>query len=122
MFQRSNSNISLKSTFLPGDPVDDNVSQYIQQNKPETHEEEELWKIAAILRKVVGDPPDFESVSLQLIEYHHVDKISSIGEKMLKEKFKIEKKPSCKALESGMHGIMILPQHLHLIILLRLCV
>ncbi len=105
MFQRSKSNISLKPPFLPGDPIDDNVSQYIQEKNPETHEQEELWKIAAILRKVIGDPPDFESVSLQLIEYHHVDKISSTGEKMLKEKFKIAMRPSCKALESGMQGI-----------------
>ncbi len=113
-------NFSLKSLFLPEteDPIDDNVLQYIQENKLKTHEQEELWKIAVTLRKVVGDPPDFESVSLQLIQYHHFNKISSTGKKMLQEKFKIAKKPSRKALESGMHGIMILPQHLRLIILL----
>ena len=98
---------------MPGteDPIDDNVLQYIQENKLKTHEQEELWRIAAILKKIVGNPPDFESVSLQLIRYHYFNKISSTGKKMLQEKFKIEKKPSCKTLESGMHGIMILAQH-----------
>ena len=89
---------------LPGlsDPIFDTVSQYIKEKRIEPYEQEEVKKIAVILRKLAGegDPPHFGLHSLGSIEYFLGKEFSSTGQKMLQEKFAM--KPRETALDTGM--------------------
>ena len=85
------------------DPIFDTVSQYIQEEKLEPREKEEVMKIAVVLRQLgEGDPPNFGSHSVSSIEFFLGREISSTGRKMLQEKFKIVMKPPYTPFESGM--------------------
>ena len=84
------------------DHIIDTVSQYINEKRIEPYVQEEMTKIAVILRKLAdeGDPPHFGLHSLGSIEYHLEKEISSTGRKMLQEKFAME--PRETALDTGM--------------------
>jgi hypothetical protein len=94
------------SSFLSGigDPIYDTISQYIEEQKLEVQDKDELMKIAGVLSQLSeGNPPTFGSFSLNNIEYFLGQEISSIGRKLLQDKFKIALIDAPKVVsESGM--------------------
>ena len=90
---------------MPGnkDPLNTAILQYInEQKKLVEHEVEEIRKIAGVLKHLgEGNPPNYGSHSIHSIEFFLGKEISSIGRKMLKEKFNIAINIPWKCFESG---------------------
>ena len=94
---------------MPGfkDPFYSVILQYIDEQKLEGNDVDDVMKIAGVLRRLAGEGnlPDFGSHSLSSIEYFLGEEISSTGRKMLQEKFKIAINPFWNVIESGMELI-----------------
>ena len=94
------------------DSIHDIIWQYITEEDLKADKEEEVMKIATILRRLgKGNPLDFGSHSLSSIEFFLGKEISLTGRNMLKKKFNIPMEPPCKLREAGM-GLMIMEQKL----------
>ena len=83
------------------DPCYSAVWQYISEQKLQGQEEQEVMKIAGVLKHLCkGNPPSFSSHSIQKIEYIFGNKISSTGRQMLQNKFNIAMNSTRNFLET----------------------